>query len=246
MTISMNTFDRHCAVLVQRTWPRKRTAVSPLDKEDYALTAITCLSITMKLYEYRRILVPGAQSTMETILKLCQSSFSMQQVEKKEFDVLNSVHWRVHPPTPQLFLHYMLIDSGFHESQESHELHDLALYIIEMSVLDYSFVTYKASEIALAALLNAMNTIMTSSTHSTDLSFLDNLLVYRTDRTRDCQKQLAAVYDDSTDAGADSSHYETTTRVQSPVSVTTDLQGSDRNNPKRGIQSPKGNISFDE
>lgn len=217
VSISMNTLDRHCGILMQRQWIQKRKSVLSFDREEYALTAMTCLSLAIKLFEYKHILVPGSQSTMETILKLCQGTFSMQQVEAKEYDILNSLHWKVHPPTSQLFLHYFVMESRLGESPSCNEVRDLALYFIEISVLDYSFISYKASEIAIAALLNAIDTIITSSTYQFECSIHAHLREYRTDRTGECQNRLAEVYSYST---TDDTCHEAPARIQSPVSVT--------------------------
>jgi hypothetical protein len=159
---------------------------------------------------------------METILKLSGCSVSIKQVEAKEYDLLTSLHWRVHPPTPQLFLEYIFVAYDYHESTDWHEVKGLAIYLIEISTLDYYFTSYKASEIALAALLNATDTLNSHSTEHVDFAFLSALGLSRSVRTEKCQARLAAVYAKSADASV--SHGETVTRTPSPVSVTADLQ----------------------
>ena len=238
----MNTFDRYCGVLIERRL--KGTGleeVSLLDKKDFALTAMTCLSLAIKLYEYKRIIIPGSRSTMETILKLGRGSYSMQQIERKEYDVLSKLQWMVHPPTPQLFLQHLLAEFGSCKQQatSNEEVRDFALYLIEVSVLDYSFTCYKSSEIALAALLNSMDSVMTKSLDSQRPVILDDLVMgqlraHRTNRIMKCQQRLALAYAKaagpitSDDAQMESVHssedlFVSTARIASPVSVTADL-----------------------
>jgi len=89
---------------------------------------------------------------MDTILQLSRGFFTLKEMEKMEYEVLQRLRWHVHPPTAQLFVKHFL----FFLSVEEHELHDLAQFMIELSVMDYFFVSYKPSEIAMAALLNSM------------------------------------------------------------------------------------------
>jgi hypothetical protein len=235
----MNTFDRYCAtVSVQKRHGSNGVEEGKeLDKDDVSLTAMTCLSLAIKLYEYKRILIPGARSTMETILKLGRGSYSLQQFEAKEFEILTKLRWMIHPPTPQLFLHHLLVEFGCREQATSNrEVRDLALYLIEISVLDYSFTSYKSSEIALAALLNSIDTVMTkscSSQQSIDFSLLGQLRVHRTTRTLQCQQRLALVHAKAAggpatdvDTHMDAADFvDNMARMASPVSVTADLQG---------------------
>lgn len=231
----MNTFDRYCAVLVEERGAGLSGVdeVTALDKDGVALTAMTALSLAIKLNEYKRILIPGARSTMETILRLGRGSYSLQQFEANEYDVLKKLEWMVHPPTPQLFLRQLLAEFGCLESQAScnEEVRDLAVYLIEISVLDYSFSAFKSSEIALAALLNSIDTVMakSSSFQPNDFSLFDRVRVKRTSRVIECQQRLALVYRKAAepasfeDPSEDFGGY--TSRMASPVSVTADLQG---------------------
>lgn len=193
------------------------------------MTAMTCLSLAIKLYEYKRILIPGTRSTMETILRLGRGSYTMEQVEAKEYEILNSIQWMVHPPTPQLFLHYLSEEHGSYQRQSCHqEARDFAIYLIEMSALDYSFIAYKASEIAIAALLNATEFKVLkpfSASASIDFSFLGNLRAYQTPRVVSCQERLKDLYTRSgeTEAVADISTEKA--RMPSPVSVTAGFLG---------------------
>jgi len=123
-----------------------------VDKNLFQLLAMTCLYLSIKLNEYKHLLIPGSKSSMDTILQLSRGFFTLKEMEKMEYEVLQRLRWHVHPPTAQLFVKHFL----FFLSVEEHELHDLAQFMIELSVMDYFFVSYKPSEIAMAALLNSM------------------------------------------------------------------------------------------
>lgn len=124
-----------------------------VDKNHFQLLAMTCLYLSIKLNEYKHLLIPGSKSSMDTILQLSRGFFTLKEMENMEFEVLQRLQWYVHPPSAQLFVKHFL----FIISVEEQELHDLAQFMIELSVMDYFFVSYKPSEIAIAALLNAMD-----------------------------------------------------------------------------------------
>eukprot|EP00536_Pseudo-nitzschia_multiseries_P016769 jgi/Psemu1/263870/estExt_Genewise1Plus.C_12270001 len=125
-----------------------------VDKNLFQLLAMTCLYLSIKLNEYKHLLIPGSKSSMDTILQLSRGFFTLKEMEKMEYEVLQRLRWHVHPPTAQLFVKHFLF---FLVSVEENELHDLAQFMIELSVMDYFFVSYKPSEIAMAALLNSMD-----------------------------------------------------------------------------------------
>lgn len=227
----MNCFDRHCAALVRRrqkdVTDDEEASFVPLSKDDVALTSMACLSLAIKLFEYKRILISGSTSTMETILLLGRGNYSMEDLKTQENDVLNSLKWMVHPPTPQLFLHYLFMEFGSQEHSVSNgEVRDLATYLIEMSVLDYAFISWKPSEIALAAILNAMDTMMKPSLSSSpiDSSFLGQLRTLRTQEIIACQQRLASLYGKAVEDDTNvTESMDGAARMTSPVSVTAEF-----------------------
>lgn len=142
VSVAMSHLDRYLGVYE-----------GTVDKNLFQLLAMTCLYLSIKLNEYKHLLIPGSKSSMDTILQLSRGFFTLKEMEKMEYEVLQRLRWHVHPPTAQLFMKHFL----FFLSVEEHELHDLAQFMIELSVMDYFFVSYKPSEIAMAALLNSMD-----------------------------------------------------------------------------------------
>ena len=69
--------------------------------------------------------------------------------------------WQVHPPTSLLFTRYLLclLPVSAMPLTCRHDTLELSRFLTELSVMDYFFVSYLPSTVALAALLNAMENI---------------------------------------------------------------------------------------
>lgn len=212
--IALNYVDRYLATT--------SNAASEVDKKlGFQLLSMTCLYLAIKLYEFKHILIPGSTSSMNTIRKLSRGYYSLEQMEKTEYDVLHRLQWHVHPPTPQLFISHFLPSC----STGSSEIQDLASFMVELSVMDYYFVSYKPSELAIAALLNAMERLFTQSSRQLDSGLSNPLMDLQSSRVIACQERLALIYTQSADPGPVRSASGPTEdleeyRTASPVSVT--------------------------
>lgn len=158
-----------------------------VDKNLFQLLAMTCLYIAIKLNEYKHLLIPGSKSSMDTILQLSRGFFTLEEMEKMEYEVLQRLQWYVHPPTSQIFMKHFL----FFLSVEENELHDLAQFMIELSVMDYYFVSYRPSEIALAALLNSMEKL---KIHTSTIQFPFNYLDFHAPAVLACRERLSLIH----------------------------------------------------
>lgn len=195
-----------------------------VDKNLFQLLAMTCLYLSIKLNEYKHLLIRESTSSMDTILKLSRGFFSLQDMEKMEYEVLQRLQWHVHPPTPQLFVKHFL----FFLSVAEHEVHDLAQFMVELSVMDYFFVSFKPSEVAMAALLNAMERLEPHSTVHLSLPFQSQHLDIHSPRIEACRVRLALIYTQANDQGVagdcpptkDLESDSIQHRTASPVSVT--------------------------
>jgi Cyclin, C-terminal domain/Cyclin, N-terminal domain len=195
VSIAMNHLDRFLGAFS-----------GTVDKNLFQLLAMTCLYLSIKLNEYKHLLIQGSTSSMDTILQLSRGFFSLEKMEKMEYEVLQLLRWHVHPPTPQLFVKHFL----FFLSVSEPEVHDLAQFMVELSVMDYYFVSYKQSEVAIASLLNAMERLVPQSSIETCLPFQSQFLDIHSSRVQDCRDRLALIY-----AQANAIQHRTT----SPVSV---------------------------
>jgi hypothetical protein len=204
-------------------------------KDDFQLLSMAALGLALKLYDHRNILVPGADSTIETILLLSRGKFVLSQLEQMEMELLTRLQWLSHPPTPQMFISYIL-RAYFPSSNPA--IRDVALFCIELTVLDYYFVPQKPSEVALASLLLAVNTVPSSSIPN-ELSNDHEAIVCTqkiytrlepliSDRVKDCHDRLERLYSSSVGKGSNTEatndprpnpDVEEEERSYSPVSV---------------------------
>ena len=151
VSIAMSHLDRYLGIYT-----------GTVDKNLFQLLSMTCLYLSIKLNEHEHLLIQGSISSMETILHLSNGFFKLEEMEKMERELLHTLQWRVHPPTGQVyvnqFLKYLSVD-------HHQELQDLASYTMELAVMDYFFVSYKSSDIAIAALLNSIDRLGSGHGH---------------------------------------------------------------------------------
>jgi len=125
-----------------------------LDRNLYQLAAMTALYSSVKIHE-QEAMDPKLVST------LSRGVHSPQAVEAMESKMLNSIQWRVNPPTAMSFVRSMidLVPDHLMLSCEKETVIDIAKLQIEMIVNEYDFCTSNASEIAFACALNAMESV---------------------------------------------------------------------------------------
>jgi Cyclin, C-terminal domain/Cyclin, N-terminal domain len=190
----------------------------PVDKNLFQLLAMTCLYLSIKLNVYKHLLIHGSTSSMDSILQLSKGYFTLAQMEKMEHDVLQRLQWHVHPPTPQTFVKHFL----FFLSVEEHEVHDLAQFIVELSVMDYFFVSYKPSEIAVAGVLIAFDRLLPNRQAQANFPFNRTLIEIDTPQVKACQSRLMLRFAQASEQASnmeDAPHAVTCNRTTSPVSV---------------------------
>lgn len=93
------------------------------------------------------------------------------------------MQWLLHPPTPQVFISYIL--DLYYDAEEKIELNDIAVYIVELSVHDYYFTSSKPSVLALSAL--SIATHMLGHSQSWIGAVLEDL------RWRDCYEEVTKI-----------------------------------------------------
>ena len=121
-----------------------------VNRRIFQLAAMTALYLAIKLYE------PG-KLRMASLIDLSRGYFVADHVSTMEESMLQSLKWRVHPPTPFSFVRdLMRLVSGDLNSRTRHDVHELARFLTELSVCDYWFVTRKPSAMAMAAIINSL------------------------------------------------------------------------------------------
>ena len=140
--IGMSYLDRYLCTL------KGRDALC--NRKQYQLAAMTALYIAIKLHE---------PLEMETSLlaDLSRGCYTEMEFVDMEQTILQALKWRVNGPTALGFVqNFMaLIPDSVHPSVAD-VIMDYARYQTELAVSDHSFVATQPSDLALAAILNAM------------------------------------------------------------------------------------------
>jgi len=120
----------------------------------FKLAAMTCHYTTIKVHE------PPAVPP-EVISEMSLGAFSVEQAEDMEFVILQSIGWRVNPPTSYAFLRQFLylIPVGLMTASMKESVYEAAVEQLDMALRNRHFIKDKDSDIAMSALLNALKTI---------------------------------------------------------------------------------------
>ncbi|KAL3943918.1 MAG: hypothetical protein SGBAC_001995 [Bacillariaceae sp.] len=225
VSIAMNHLDRYLS-----DYP------FVVDKNKFQLLAMTCLYLSIKLNVYNHLLIPGSKSTMDSILQLSRGAFTLQQMEDMENDILQRLQWHVHPPSPQAFVKHFLYLNGIEDT----ELLDQSQFMVELSIMDYYFVNYKSSEVAIAAVMNALQRRSPTDKDSPPIhentpnlfgSVPELTFDYNTSRVRECRDRLHLIFmhanghapAEDGDQTPRKTETEDAMRTNSPVSVMTPM-----------------------
>jgi len=153
---SMNFLDRFMSKIISG---QEFTVEHFISGSQYELASLTVLYMAMKLN--------GCQSQPVRISRfvvLSRRKFSANDICKMEMKILSTLSWQVHPPCPaeyvEKFVSLLLASSikshihDFHHTLES--IQDIAMFLSELSVCDYYFVTENPSITAFAAVFIAL------------------------------------------------------------------------------------------
>jgi hypothetical protein len=139
VAVSMSLFDRYLATRGNRC--NGSTAL---------LASLTTLHIAIKVHEVRKIKI-------STLANLSRGQFGPRHIEEMEWTVLNTLKWKIHPPTSMSFLSHLLLLLPPQVSDAcKEEIYAMSRYITELSVCDSSFVEIDPSAVAFAAVLNSL------------------------------------------------------------------------------------------
>jgi Cyclin, N-terminal domain len=156
--------------------------------------------------------------TVQSLAELSRGEFDVQHITEMEMIVLQTLGWRVNPPTIQSFIHsfyfYLPVlrstaaTAGSPSSLSSHHQQNMiasailnrAVFFAELAVYDHAFVRTERALLALSALLNAMEGMDEASVPAQQqdclLETIANTfgLTYARDVIEDCRNRLWFVY----------------------------------------------------
>lgn len=142
--IAMNILDRYVAA----------DGSALRDRSTYQLAAMTCLYLAVKVHE------PEAMDPA-TISVLSRGTYTPDDVEDVERHILESIQWRVNPPTSVCFTHYLLqlLPHDALTRRQFQTVQEIATIQLEVAMRDYELITVKRSSIAYCALVNALQSL---------------------------------------------------------------------------------------
>ena len=119
------------------------------DRTAFKLAAMTTLYLATKIFNSKQI-------TISSLAELSRGEFEMSHISEMEVIILQTLEWRLHPPTPQCFINILCNHLPVSKGPVSTAIYQRAMFFAELSLYDYSFVTRERSLIAIASMLNAM------------------------------------------------------------------------------------------
>jgi len=124
VTVAMSYLDRYIA---------KRT----VNRRIFQLVAMTALYLATKLFERNSLHLPS-------LVGISRGYFLAEHIVAMEDSMLQALSWHVHPSTPRAFCWEMMrLVSPELTPRIRHDIGNLAIFLTELSVCDYYFVTRK-------------------------------------------------------------------------------------------------------
>jgi len=120
----------------------------------FQLVFVTSLYLAIKIHE-SITMTPGVFS------KLSRSAYTKGQIEDMEMSLLQSLQWRMNPPTSMTFVRQILALVSIEILPVTMRLtvYYLAKAQMDMVLQDYRFVSVKKSVLAMAGILNALESL---------------------------------------------------------------------------------------
>lgn len=146
VSIAINYLDRYMSS------PASRRAHT--DRKVFQLLAMTCLYTAVKIHE------PEAMDP-KLVSTLSRGTYTPQEVEKMEAEILGVIEWRMNPPTALSFVRHFLelMPSNFLTTAQRETAYELSKFQTELSVSEYDFLKVRPSVIGYSALVNALESI---------------------------------------------------------------------------------------
>jgi len=135
------------------------------ERKRYQLLVMTSLYVATKVFETKVI-------ELNLLVKLGRGTYIKRDFEEMERDLLSTLEWRLHPPTPTSFIRQILLIASSMNMNEkfTSALFNLACFQIERGLHEYKLALCKPSTVATCAILNAFDLINTYSASKSSLS----------------------------------------------------------------------------
>jgi hypothetical protein len=189
-------------------------------KSRFRLACMTCFYTAIKVHE-RTAMNPAV------FMKLSEGSYSQNDFEQMEREIIDALRWKMHPPTPMSFVRCTLdlLPPGYFMKDQLDLLLELAHIQTEAAVTKHEFVTVKASTLAYCAIMNALE----------NLNLNDDFL----DRCDEIMSSALAVNDDkSRISDVQDALYDAVTSGPDSDSFALAVTGSPPTSPKTNVPKP--------
>jgi uncharacterized CHY-type Zn-finger protein len=119
------------------------------DRSAFKLAAMTTLYLAAK--------VNGAHViSIHSLAELSRGEFEMSNISEMETIILQTLQWKLNPPTAQSFVSAFYIYMPVPQGPVAVAIQQRATFFVELALYDYTFVTKERTLMALAAMMNAM------------------------------------------------------------------------------------------
>ena len=135
-TLAVNYFDRYCASITRQGKAIPKDRVQPI--------AMTCLLMSAKFFD--RI-----TPSIYDMCMMSTSTYEESEFRALELEMLSRLQWFLHVPLPHAFCS-MLLRALVPDSSLGSKLAERSVFIVDLSVYDYSFLKYAPAVVAAAAL----------------------------------------------------------------------------------------------
>jgi hypothetical protein len=169
VAIAMNYFDRYVSSLFIDSGADER----PISKKNFQLLAIACLDLSLKLHGYSD--TERVRRTLDTsiLAQLSSGVFSVPDIQAMEHKLQEPLCHHLNPPTTLSFIRVLLLlmppwpaaaisalGATSHDEEVVAAIFEMAKYLAEGTVCESAFTfQYKPSEVAFAALLDAIDAL---------------------------------------------------------------------------------------
>mmetsp|Transcript_11283 Transcript_11283/g.16583 ORF Transcript_11283/g.16583 Transcript_11283/m.16583 type:complete len:323 (+) Transcript_11283:187-1155(+) len=147
-----------------------------VDRRHFQGIVIACLYTAMEIHTNHHIELscsfistitqpksPPTKLAPAFMARITQGAYTPEQIVKLQLELMNTLQWRLNPPTARTFLQYylclvpsILMTSSWEDEERRLLLEEAAQQQMDLAEQDYQFVCCTASSIALASLANAM------------------------------------------------------------------------------------------
>jgi uncharacterized CHY-type Zn-finger protein len=123
------------------------------DRKAFKLAAMTALYLSTKIFNQQ-------QMSLGSISELSRGEFATHHIAEMESIILQTLNWKMNPPIVQAFIRVLLPVLVQERSPRSiQNLCDRAIFFAELAVFDYSLITEDRYVLAIACILNAVESM---------------------------------------------------------------------------------------